>query len=161
MRNAIAGALLGLIFVFASAAYFLHLAPTPAVPPGSPIALFMGALIPTHYMDFVKVFELSGGVLVAIPATRRLGLLLLGPVIMNILAFHIFIARGGFGNPLMIGAVALGLYLLWAERRSFAAFIAGTAAHAAPLQHPAWATANASLRADDGRSLARTTRADA
>ena len=40
MRNAIAGALLGLIFVFASIAFFFNLAPTPSVPAGSPIALF-------------------------------------------------------------------------------------------------------------------------
>ena len=43
-------------------------------------------------MAFVKVCEILGTVLVAIPATRNWGLLLLGPIIANILAFNIFVA---------------------------------------------------------------------
>ncbi len=150
MRNAIAGALLGLIFVFASTAYFLHLAPRLGGRSWLADRPVHGRAHPDALHGLRQGLRAQRRRPVAIPATRRLGLLLLGPVIMNILAFHIFIARGGFGNPLLIGAVALGLYLLWAERRSFAAFIAGSAAAASPLAHPAWATANASLRADEG-----------
>ena len=83
-------------------------------------------MYPTGYLDFVKVLELLGGVLIAIPMTRRLGLLVLGPIIINILAFHIFVAKGeGLANPMIIVMVALALYLVWVERRSFAAFIRG------------------------------------
>ena len=116
-----AGILLGLLFVMASVTFFLKLVPEPKIPEGSPVALFMGAFGPTGYMTFVKVFELLGGILVAIPRTRNFGLLVLGPIILNILAFHIFITGGeGLLNPMLHFIVFLALYLLWVGRRNFA-----------------------------------------
>jgi len=85
----IAGILLGLLFLMASVTYFLNVVPEEKIPEGTPTAMFMGAFGPTGYMSFVKVFELAGGLLVMIPRLRNLGLLLLGPVIVNILAFHV------------------------------------------------------------------------
>src|SRR6185436_5285783 len=82
----VAGIVLGLLFIMASTMYFLKLGPKPDFPDGSPIAHFMAAFGPTGYMSFVKVFELTGGILVAIPRTRNFGLLLLGPIIINIIA---------------------------------------------------------------------------
>ena len=122
---AIAGLLLGLLFVMSSLVVLLHLpVPTPAIPEGSPMACFMGAFGPTGYMTFVKVLELLGGLLTIVPLTRNLGLLVLGPILVNILAFHIFITRGvGLGNPMLIGIVLLALYLLWVERRAFAGLL--------------------------------------
>ena len=100
------------------------LAPSPQFPEGSPVALFFGAFGPTGYMTFVKVFELFGGILVAVPRTRNLGLLVLGPIIVNILAFHIFITRGqNLLSPMLVGIVALALYLLWVERKKFAGLL--------------------------------------
>lgn len=120
----IAGIVLGLLFVMASVTFFLKLVPEPKFPEGSPIALFMGAFGPTGYMSFVKAFELIGGVLVAIPRTRNLGLLVLGPIILNILAFTIFINHGeGLLNPMLLLIVALALYLLWLGRRRFAGLL--------------------------------------
>ncbi len=120
----VAGFILGLLFVMASLMFFFKLGPEPGFPEGSPIALFMGALGPTGYMTFVKVFELLGGILVAIPRTRNLGLLVLGPIIVNILAFHIFITGGhGLFDPMVLVVVALALYLLWVGRRQFAALL--------------------------------------
>ena len=75
-------------------------------------------------MTFVKIFELLGGIFVAIPRTRNLGLLLLGPVIVNILAFHIFIMNGaGLVDPILLIIVGLALYLLWVGRKKFAALL--------------------------------------
>ena len=120
----IAGALLGFLFVASSLVVLLNLVPEqPAPPEGSPAAMFMGAMMPTGYMTFVKVFELIGGILVAIPRLRNLGLLVLGPIILNILAFHVFITNGAgiFEPPFMIPVIcALTLYLLWAGRKAFA-----------------------------------------
>ena len=120
----IAGIVLGLLFLLASSLFLLKLAPMPKFPEGSPIALFMGAFVPTGYMTFVKICELSGGVLVAIPRTRNLGLLLLGPIIVNILAFHIFVTGGqGLLDPMLDAIVVLALYLLWVGRKQFAGLL--------------------------------------
>lgn len=119
-----AGIVLGLLFVMASVTFLLKLVPEPDFPEGSPIALFMGAVGPTGYMTFVKFFELIGGVLVAIPRTRNLGLLVLGPILVNILAFHVFITGGqGLLDPMVLLVVALALYLLWVGRREFAGLL--------------------------------------
>ena len=119
-----AGIALGLLFIVASATVLLKLAPNPKFPEGSPIALFMGAFGPTGYMTFVKILELLGGVLVAIPRTRNLGLLVLSPIIVNILAFHIFITGGeGLLNPMLLVIVALAGYLLWVGRKGFAGLL--------------------------------------
>jgi uncharacterized membrane protein YphA (DoxX/SURF4 family) len=116
----IAGILLGLLFIMSGVVVLAGLAPTPQIPEGTPMAMFLGAFGPTGYMTFIKVLEVIGGVLIAIPKTRNLGLLVLGPIIVNILAFHLFITRGeGLGNPMLIGIVALTLYLLWAERKAW------------------------------------------
>jgi putative oxidoreductase len=122
----IAGALLGLLFIAVSLMFFFKLGPMPPPPPeGSPPALFMGAFIPTGYMNFVKVLELLGGILVAIPRTRNFGLLVLGPIIVNILAYHIFVTKGGlFDPPFMVPIiVVLAGYLLWVARRKFAGLL--------------------------------------
>jgi hypothetical protein len=120
----IAGILLGLLFVMSSLVVLLHLVPTPPMPEGTPIAMFFGAFGPTGYMTFVKVFELLGGILVAIPKTRNFGLLVLGPIILNILAFTVFVAKGvGLFNPVLIVIVVLALYLLWCGRKAFAGLL--------------------------------------
>ena len=120
----IAGIVLGLLFVMASVVVLFHLVKPPPPPEGSPAALFFGALVPTGYITFVKIFELTGGILVMIPRLRNLGLLLLGPVIVNIIAFHTFITHGeGLLNPMLDIIIVCALYLLWDARRKFAGLL--------------------------------------
>jgi hypothetical protein len=116
----IAGGLLGFIFVAMSLIVLLNLVHLPPPPEGTPAALFMGALGPTGYLTLVKVCELIGGGLVVVPRTRNFGLLVLGPIVVNILAFHIFIMKGEglFGPPLVVAVLAA--FLLWVGRKSFA-----------------------------------------
>jgi hypothetical protein len=86
--------------------------------------MFMAAFVPTHYMTFIKVLELVGGVLVAIPRTRNLGLLILGPIIVNIIAFHAFLGETkNLFDPMLIVIVLLALYLLWVERNAWAGLV--------------------------------------
>lgn len=125
LLSLVAGVLLGLGFVSAAVMVLFGLGETPPPPPeGSPMAQFFGAFGPTGYLTLVKVLELVGGVLVAIPRTRCLGLLVLGPILVNILAFHWFVAGDGFGGPMVLGLCGLALFLLWVERRAFAGLIA-------------------------------------
>ena len=117
----IAGGLLGLAFVLFGLMFLLNM--MPAQPPptaGSLPALFMGAFVPSGYLTFVKVLEVVGGLLVAVPRTRNIGLLVLGPIIINILAFNIFITKGAqlFSPPLIIISL-LAAYLLWVGRKAF------------------------------------------
>ncbi len=124
LANNIAGGLLGLAFVAFGGMYFLNMMPKmPPPPEGSPVAMFMGAFVPSGYLSFVKACELIGGILTAIPLTRNWGLLLLGPVIVNILAFNILIAKGGITDPPLVIICLLAAYLLWAGRRAFAGLL--------------------------------------
>ena len=116
----IAGALLGLLFIFSSVLVLSGKAPTPEIPKDTPPYHFMAALGPTGYMTFIKILELTGGILTAIPKTRNFGLLILGPIIVNIFAFHTFVAKDGIFQPMLIGIGVFAAYLLWAGRRAFA-----------------------------------------
>ena len=117
----IVGVLLGLLFVAGALFFFFGTLPPPP-PEDSLPGKFMAAFGPTGYMNFVKVLEILGGVLVAVPRTRNLGLLILGPIIINILCFHGFVARGGF-NAVHGFIIVAPLFLLWTERRAFAGLV--------------------------------------
>lgn len=120
----VAAVVLGLLFVMASLIYLLKLAPEPELPEGTPMALFMGAFGPTGYMTFVKGCELVGALLVVVPRTRILGLLVLGPILINILAFHTFITGGvGLLDPMLLVLVLAALFLVWFERKRFLALV--------------------------------------
>lgn len=119
----LASALLGLAFVTFGANFFLNFLPMPPdpSPDDAPHKLFMAALYPTGYLTFVKVLEILGGVLVALPKTRNFGLLLLGPIVVNILAFHVFLTKGaGLMDPPVLAITLLSAFVLFSERRSFA-----------------------------------------
>ena len=120
------GALLGLMFIVFGANHFFNLIPMGDGPPqGSPPALFFGAIGPTGYLTFVKIFEIIGGVLVAIPKTRNFGLLVLGPIVINILAFNLFLVPGvsGLLQPPVIAISVLSAFLLYLERKKFAGLL--------------------------------------
>jgi putative oxidoreductase len=121
----IVGGLLGVAFIAFSLMYFFKMMPKMPPPPAdSPSAHFMAAFGPTGYMTFVKSCELIGGILCMIPLTRNIGLLVLGPVILNIVAFQAFIAKGaGLKDPVLIMICLLAAYLLWSARSKFAALL--------------------------------------
>lgn len=120
----VASILLGLCFLAASIPVLFNLVKIPQLPEGTPAWHFMEAFIPTGYVKFVKLFEFVGGLLVMIPRLRNLGLLLLGPVIVNIIAFHTFVDDPKqLMNPMLGIIVVCALYLLWDARRKFAGLL--------------------------------------
>ncbi len=120
----IASILLGLSFIMASVIVLFNLVKAPPPPEGSPAAMFFGAMAPTGYLKFVKIFELVGGIIVMIPRLRNIGLLLLGPVIINIIAFHTFVEDPKhLLNPMLIIIIVCALYLLWDGRKKFAGLL--------------------------------------
>ena len=123
VTNVVAG-ILGLLFLVFGLNFFLQFIPVPPPPEGSPAAAFLGSMYGSGYLKFVKILEIVGGITVAIPLTRRLGLLLLGPVIVNILAFGVFFTNGAtLSQPPELVIIFTTLYLLWAERAAFATFL--------------------------------------
>ena len=123
MKNKItlvAGGLLGLLFIVFGLNFFLKFIPMPSPPADSAAAAFMGAMYSTGFLTLVKVLEIIGGALVAIPKTRNFGLLILGPIVINILAFNTFIAPGGLTQPPVILVAVLSAFLLWSAKDSFA-----------------------------------------
>jgi len=122
--NRLTAALLGLVFIVFGSNFFLHFIPIPKPPEGSPAAMFMGGMFASGLLAFVKILEIAGGVLVAIPATRNLGLLILGPIIVNIFAFHFFFfGPASLVDPLMIGIGVLTAWQVLAAGRPFLAFL--------------------------------------
>lgn len=117
----IAGALLGLAFIIFGLNFFFKFMPAGGPhPEGSPAAMFFGALFISKFLTTVKVLEIIGGILVAIPKTRNWGLLVLGPVVINILLINILIiGEGAIFKVPVIAISALSAYLLWHERKKF------------------------------------------
>ena len=116
----IASVLLGLVFVLLPGAMLLGLMQMPPPPPDSLPGQFFAVFGPTGWIQFVWICQVIGGVLVAIPKTRNYGLLVLGPIIINILCFHLLVAKSGLvGMPLFVAVLAA--FLLFAERGKFAA----------------------------------------
>jgi hypothetical protein len=121
---AVAGVLLGLCFLAASIPVLFNLIKMPPIPEGTPVWHFMQAFGPTGYIKFVKIFEFTGGIIVMIPRLRNLGLLLLGPVIVNIIAFHALVDDPHqLINPMLDVIIVCALFLLWDARQKFAGLL--------------------------------------
>jgi putative oxidoreductase len=109
--------LLGVIFFVFGLNGFLHFLPQPPMsgPPGE----FFGALFATGYMlPLLKATEVIVGALLLSGRLVPLALTVLAPIVVNIFAFHLFLAPSGL--PLIIVIVALGVFLAWSYRSSFA-----------------------------------------
>lgn len=96
---------------------FLHFLPMPPAPPAA--GTFFGALIATGYLfPLIKSTEVATGLLLLGNRFVPLALTLIAPVLVNILAFHLFLAPAGIALPLVL--LATELYLAWTYRASFA-----------------------------------------
>jgi putative oxidoreductase len=102
----IARYLLGLMFLVFGLNDFLNFIPMGPMPAGLP-GDFFHVLFVTHYVYFVGAIMVISGILFLVNRYVGLGLMLLGPVLFNILVFHIVMNPSGIG---------LGLFatLLWA-----------------------------------------------
>jgi putative oxidoreductase len=111
--------LLGLAFVVFGLNAFLQFMPAP--PPEGLAGDFTKALFVSHYFYVIAILQIVGGALLLLGRFVPLGLTLLGPVIVNILLFHIFLEPKGLAVAVVVGALAL--FLLWAYRSAFAGLI--------------------------------------
>jgi putative oxidoreductase len=111
----IARILLGLIFVVFGLNGFLQFIPPQPIPPQA--GQFAGLLFTTHYYIVVFALQFIGGVLLLVGRYIPLGLVILGPILVNILLFHIHMAPAGIGPGLL--ATVLWFIIFAAHRESF------------------------------------------
>ena len=111
----IARILLGLIFVVFGLNGVVPFLPQPEMPQAA--NAFFGALAASGFMlPLLFATQIVGGALLLLGLVP-LGVLVLTPVIVHIVAFHVFLAPGGL--PLAIVVAALGLFLAWTHRRAY------------------------------------------
>jgi putative oxidoreductase len=111
--------LLGLVFVVFGLNIFLQFLHMP--PMQGPAGDFAGAMAKTGYMQAVGAFQVAGGLILLIGRFVPLGLTLLGPVIVNILLFHVCMDPSGL--PMAIIVAVMALFLLWRHRANFAGLV--------------------------------------
>ena len=97
----VAQILLGLAFVVFGLNGFLHFIPQPPMPDGL-MKQFTDVMTTSHYMAFVCGVQVISGVLFLVNRFVPLALTLIGPVIVNILVFHILIAPASIGPGIFV-----------------------------------------------------------
>lgn len=114
--------LLGLIFFVFGLNKFLHFMPPPELP--AEAGAFMGALQDTGYFfPMLAIVEVVSGALLLARRFVPLALVLLAPVVVNILVFHLALAPSGL--PIALVVVLLEAYLgLVTYRSSFGEVLA-------------------------------------
>jgi hypothetical protein len=106
---------LGSIFLIFGLNGFLQFIPQFAMPDGA--IAFFGALAKTGYMlPILFAAQVIGGALL-LAGLVPLALVILAPIVVNIVAFHLFLAPGGL--PLAIIVAAASLFLAYAYRAAY------------------------------------------
>lgn len=113
--------LLGLMFVVFGSNGFLHFMGPPPAMEGAAGA-FIGAMFSSGYIYVIAGLEVVGGLLLLLGGRFvALGLTLLGPVIVNIVLFHIFLDQTVPGFVISGVVSVFALFLLWVYRFKFPA----------------------------------------
>jgi putative oxidoreductase len=116
----IARILLGLTFSIFGLNGFLHF--IPAQVPTGVAGQFVLALFQSHYYVVIFAAQLLGGVLLLVNRYVPLALAILGPVIVNILCFHLFMFRTNL--PLAFIVAILWIILAYHHRQAFSGLLA-------------------------------------
>ncbi len=116
----IARYLLGIMFFVFGLNGFLHFIPQP--PPTGLALEYFTAMSTSHIMSAVFLIQLIGGILLLANRFVPIALVLLGPVIVNILLYHITMAPAGIPPGLV--AFILWLVVFYSVRSAFAGVFA-------------------------------------
>jgi len=108
--------LLGLVFFVFGLNGFLEFIPVKEMPTGLALQ-FVTALMQSHYVLVVSATQLVAGVLLLANRFVPFALTLLGPVIVNILCYHIFLSFQGL--PLAVIVAILWFILFFRYRQYF------------------------------------------
>jgi uncharacterized membrane protein YphA (DoxX/SURF4 family) len=109
---------IGLIFFVAGLDGFLDVLPHPSKPLPERAILFAGALLKSGYFfPMLKGTEVIAGALFLSNRLLPLAVAIIAPVIVNIVAFHAFLAPDGLGLAVIL--LALEVYLAWTYRHAY------------------------------------------
>src|SRR5438876_11697894 len=117
----IARLLLGLIFVVFGLNGFLNFINMGPMPSGL-AGQFIGALAQSHYFWVVAALQVAGGALLLVNRYVPLALVLLGPVIVNIICYHVFLNPMGWPLPLVV--TILWFIVFYGKRQYFSGIFA-------------------------------------
>ncbi|MCW9706393.1 hypothetical protein [Fodinibius salsisoli] len=109
--------LLGLIFLIFGLNGFYTFIPVPEFHP------FMEILVSSGYIYIIKTFEVVAGLLLLSNRFMPLALALLSPIVVNIIAYHIFLdSRNWFIAPLLLLLTGILVFHYWHYFRSIFSF---------------------------------------
>ena len=108
--------LLGLIFLTFGLNGFLHFIPMP--PPTGVAGQFFGAIFVSRFYVVIFLLQIVPALLLLANRYVPLALTILGPVVFNIVSFHIFMAPAGL--PLALVVTVLWFLAAWGVRSAFA-----------------------------------------
>jgi hypothetical protein len=94
---------------------FLHFIPMP--PPEGVAGQFMGAMFVSHYLVPIFALQLIAGVLLLANRFVPVGLTILGPIIVNIVLFHVLMDPKGLGMAIV--TATLWAVVFYRERVAF------------------------------------------
>ena len=119
----IARVLLGLMFFVFGLNGFLNFIPPPksGIPEGA-MAFSIAMMKTGYFFQLVKGTEVTVGLLLLLNRFVPLALVLIAPVIVNILAFHAFLAPSGV--PMAVVILGLEIYLAWTYRQVYRPMLA-------------------------------------
>ena len=111
----IARLLLGLAFVVFGLNGFLNFLNMGPMPTGL-AGQFIGALFVSHYYWVIAALQVVGGALLLVNRFVPLGLVLLGPIIVNIICYHVFLNPTGLVLP---AVVTILWFIVFYDKRQY------------------------------------------
>lgn len=112
----IARILMGLMFLWASAAYFLDWAPKDYVPPKD-VVTYMTGISTVHLLDIVKTIELLCAICYLAGRYVALANVVLLPITLNIVLLHAMIDPGSVA--IAVAILVVHIFLLYAYRKHY------------------------------------------
>ncbi len=107
--------LLGFVFFASGLVSILKLGKMSGMPDDA--TTFLNLMVAHNYTTFIALLMLIGGLLLLVGRFVPIGLVLLGPILVNILLFHILFQVRGIATGVV--CTVLEVFLIWAYRLSF------------------------------------------
>ncbi|MGE0560243.1 MAG: DoxX family membrane protein [Flavobacteriales bacterium] len=109
--------LFGLMFINAGLNKFLNYIPTPEDMPENLMKVMAAFMEISWLMPLVAVAEIVGGMLFILPKFRALGAIIIFPIMIGILLFHIVTAPSGL--PMALILLAINLWVIIENREKY------------------------------------------